>query len=90
MVAPTTKNDKLGNIIVQYKDKTLRTIPVSMDREIDATDMAKFVRYVKDHIEVIVGCIIIIIICLLLLCRALKIRRLRKKKAYLKYKQSQK
>ena len=90
LVAPTTKNDKLGNIIVQYKDKTLRTIPVSMDREIDATDMAKFVRYVKAHIEVIVGCIIIIIICLLLLCRALKIRRLSKKKAYLKYKQSQK
>lgn len=50
VIAPTTLNEKLGTIQVKDGEKLLYEFDVLMDESIDATDWAKFVRFVSANI----------------------------------------
>lgn len=50
VIAPTTVDEKLGTIQVKDGDNILYELDVLMDESIDATDWAKFVRFVSANI----------------------------------------
>ena len=62
VIAPTTVDEKLGIIEVLDGDEVLYEMTVTMEESIDATDFAKFCRFVMDNIIYIIIAIIAFVI----------------------------
>lgn len=82
VVAPTVINDKLGTIQVKDGDTLLYEMNVVMEESIEATDFAKFVRFVLANILWIILSIIIILIAGLFIARFMyrKYRKFQRRK----------
>ena len=58
-----------------------------MSKSIDATDYAKFCRYVQENMVMLISIAVVIIVIIMMIVFFLKKRSQRKKLAYDKYKQ---
>lgn len=72
IVAPTKLNEKIGSIKISYQDKEIQNIPAVMNENIDATDWAKFCRFMKENIVMITSIVAIILAGLIGLVQYIK------------------
>ena len=79
LVAPTKVIENIGSIKISYQDQELKNIPIVMNENIDATDFAKFCRYLKSNIVMIMSIIVFIIMVLVIWVRILKQKRRKKR-----------
>lgn len=87
LVAPTQKDKHIGKMLLTYNDQNIKEIDVHMSKSIDATDYAKFCRYVQENMVMLISIAVVIIVIIMMIVFFLKKRSQRKKLAYDKYKQ---
>jgi len=88
LLAPTKKDAQVGKIRLIYNDQIIRELDVSIGESIDATNFAKFCRYVKKNLAMLTLLMSFIMILIVLIIIFFRKKSQKKKLAYKKYRES--